>query len=90
MNLPQDKKTAKADILQKQLEQTLEIYEAASPDERRCAIRHIDSFLGKVYGENHIFWLKVRERLERMNEGFTMHPEAFRAIISGGNSVFPQ
>lgn len=82
------KESAKAEYLNDQLEKTLEIYRSASPGERRASIKHIDSFLEALPGkEQKIFWLRLRQRLERMNEGFSMRPEDFQKIISGERSA---
>ncbi len=90
-NLSQEKKTAKADHLNAQLEKTIEIYKAASVTERKAAIRHIDSFLESLPGDDQkTFWLKLRQKLERMNESFAMDVDSFNTIYLGGNSVFPQ
>lgn len=66
--LSHDKQAAKDAHLTNQLNQTIETYKAATGTERRAAIRHIDSFLGTLAADQKTFWLKFRERLERMNE----------------------
>lgn len=86
-NLPQKQKDAKANYLQKQLEQTIETYQSATRSERRAAIKHIDSFLETLSEDQKTFWLKFRERLERMNELPAMDIDTFNTIYLGGNST---
>ena len=68
-NLTQQQQDAKQAYLNQQLEQTITHYENADKSERNAIIRHIDSFLpvAKSKDEKN-FWLKVREKLERLNE----------------------
>jgi hypothetical protein len=86
-NLTQKQKDTKADYLQRQLEETIKTYQAASRGERRSAIRHIDSFIETLSEDGQTFWLKFRERLERMNERPTMDIDTFNTIYLGGNST---
>lgn len=89
-NLTQKQKDAKADYLQQQLEETIKTYQSASRGERIAAIRHVDSFIQTLSEDQKIFWLKFRERLERMNECFGMDVDTFNTIYLGGNSTpFP-
>ena len=67
-NLTQTQQDAKQAYLSKQLEQTIVRYENADTNERKAVIRHIDSFIPNEPKESKIFWLKLRYRLERMNE----------------------
>ena len=67
-NLTQQQRDAKQAFLNQQLEQTIAHYENADKSERNAIIRHIDSFIPNEPKESKIFWLKVRLRLERLNE----------------------
>lgn len=67
-NLTQAQKDAKQAYLNNQLEQTIARYENADTGERNAIIGHIDSFISNETGESKTFWLKLRSRLERLNE----------------------
>ncbi len=88
-NLSQKQKDAKAAYLQNQLEKTIEVYASASTNERRAAIKHIDSFLETMSEDQKNFWLRLRQKLERMNERPSMDIDTFNTIYLGGNSIFP-
>jgi hypothetical protein len=46
-------------------------YENAAPAERKAIIKQIDGFLPVLTtDEQRIFWLKIREKLERTEENF--------------------
>jgi len=62
---PKDAKQAYSD---NQRAQMTARYEMADNAERAAIIRQIDSFLPLTRGDEKSFWLKFRERLERMNE----------------------
>lgn len=95
-NVTQTQPDTKTDLLQKQLEKTLAIYKAASRSERKAAVENIDYFLmtlkPMVSKDQKIFWLRVREKLERMNEvAPPMHPDVFKTLYLGEDStIFPQ
>jgi hypothetical protein len=59
---------AKQAYLDRQAAQMLVIYQNADTNERNAIIRQIDSFLSVVPKEAKIFWLKIRHKLERLNE----------------------
>lgn len=59
---------AKQLFLQRQAKQILSHLETAGADERAATIRHIDGFLPSTTPEGKTFWLKIREKLERLNE----------------------
>ena len=67
-NLTENQRNAKQAYLNQQVEQTVAQYEKADISERNAIIRHIDSFLSTESKESKIFWLKVRAKLERLNE----------------------
>ena len=68
-NLTQKQRDAKQAYLDKQLEQMLKRYQDADKNERAAVIRQIDSFLPvtTIKSEKN-FWLKFRQKLERLNE----------------------
>ena len=67
-NLTQTQSDAKRAYLNKQLEQTVAHYEKADTSERTAIIKHIDSIITGEANESKNFWLKLRSRLERLNE----------------------
>jgi len=67
-NLPQTREEAKRLYLKHQQEKVLKQLETADRSERIAIIRHIDGFLRSTTPEGKIFWLKIREKLERINE----------------------
>ena len=67
-NLTQEKQDAKQAYLDKQRGQMLDQYKNADANERSAIIKHIDSFLSVVPNDARIFWLKFREKLERLDE----------------------
>ena len=68
-NLTQQQKDAKQAYLDKQQATMLAQYENANREERKAIIKQIDSFLPVTRSkEERIFWLKLRSKLERMNE----------------------
>ncbi len=67
-NLTQTQQDAKAAYLNHQSEQMLALYEKADTDERKAIIKQIDSFLSIVSPDAKTFWLKVRRKLEILNE----------------------
>jgi len=67
-NLTQNQKDAKQAYLDNQQAQMIARYEKADQTERAAIIRHIDSFLPVIKDDEKSFWLKFREKLERLNE----------------------
>ncbi len=67
-NLTQTQQDAKQTYLNRQTEKMLAIYQTADNNERSAIIRQIDSFLEVVPKDAKIFWLKVRHKLEKLNE----------------------
>jgi hypothetical protein len=67
-NLSQEQLDAKQAFLNRQLERTLAQYEKASQNERKAIVSHIDSFLPAQSNESRIFWLKLRYKLETLND----------------------
>ena len=59
---------AKELYLQRQTKQVLSHLELAEPGERAATTRQIDGFLNQTTPDGKIFWLKIREKLERLNE----------------------
>jgi hypothetical protein len=74
MNLTQSQKEAKEAYLNNQMGQMLSIYEKADTSERKAIIGHIDSFLSICNQDEKAFWLKFRQKLERLNEKSTLFP----------------
>ena len=70
-NLTQTQIEAKQAYLNNQREQMLAQYKNADANERGAIIKHIDSFLSIVPNDSRMFWLKVRENFERLNEELT-------------------
>ena len=68
-NLTQNQKDAKQAYLGNQQAQMIARYENADQIERAAIIRQIDSFLPVTSSKDEkIFWLKFRQKLERLNE----------------------
>ena len=67
-NLSQTRQEAKRLYLRHQQEKVLKQLETTDRAERIAVIRHIDSFLHSTTPEGKIFWLKIREKLKRLNE----------------------
>ena len=67
-NLTQTQKDAKQAYLTRQAENVLAIYQTADNSERSAIIKQIDSFLEIVPKDAKSFWLKFRQKLERLNE----------------------
>lgn len=67
-NLSEKQRNAKQTYLNNQMEQMLSLYEKADTNERKAIIGHIDSFLSTCNQEEKNFWLKFRQKLERLNE----------------------
>jgi hypothetical protein len=71
-NLPQTRNEAKQLYLRHQQQKVLKGLENASDGERCAVIRHIDGFLNSTTPEGKIFWLRIREKLERLNEHYAV------------------
>lgn len=67
-NLSQTRQEAKQLYLRHQQEKVLKHLETADRSERIAVIHHIDGFLQTTTPEGKFFWLKFREKLERLNE----------------------
>ncbi len=67
-NLTQTQQDAKQAYLNRQAEQMLVIYRNSDNNERNAIIKQIDSFLEIVPKDAKIFWLKFRQKLEKINE----------------------
>ena len=68
-NLAQKQRSAKKAHLDNQTAQTIAQYEKADTGERTAIIAHINSFLTLARSKDErIFWLKFRQKLERLNE----------------------
>ncbi len=67
-NLTQNQQAAKQAYLDRQQAEMLVKYQTADKSERSAVIKHIDSFLEIVTKDQKIFWLKFRQKLERLNE----------------------
>lgn len=67
-NLTQDQPDAKQAYLDDQQAQMIAWYEKADQTERAAITRQIDSFLPVIKGDEKSFWLKLRQKLERLNE----------------------
>jgi hypothetical protein len=68
MNNLTDKQNAKQAHLDNQQAQMLTTYQNADQNERKAIIKQIDSFLPVISGDEKSFWLKFRQKLERLNE----------------------
>lgn len=69
-NVSQTRALAKQLYLKRQQEKVLVQLKNADRSERIATIRHIDGFLRSTTPEGKIFWLRIREKLERLNERF--------------------
>lgn len=67
-NLTQTQIAAKAGILDSQRRRVVDLYRNSDQQEQLAVIRQIDSMLPVLIGEQKIFWLKLRENLERLSE----------------------
>ncbi len=67
-NLSDNQRNAKQAFLDNQQAQMITRYEKADSKERSAIIRQIDSFLPVTNGDEKSFWLKFRQKLERLNE----------------------
>ncbi len=67
-NLTQTQQSAEQAYLDKQRERMLDQYRNADATERGAIIKQIDSFPSVIPNYARIFWLKFREKLERINE----------------------
>ena len=67
-NLTQTQIDAKQAYLTRQSETMLAIYQTADKSERNAVIKQIDSFLSVVPKDAKIFWLRFRQKLEKLNE----------------------
>ncbi len=67
-NLTQTQQNAKQAFLDKQQAEMFINYQNADQTERNAIIKHIDSFLEVIPKDAKIFWLKFRQKLERLNE----------------------
>jgi hypothetical protein len=69
-NLTQNQTDAKQAYLDNQQAQMIARYEKADKNERAAIIRQIDSFLPIIKGDEKSFWLKFRQKLERLSENY--------------------
>ena len=67
-NLTQNQQSAKQAYLDNQQAQMIARYEKADKNERSAIIRQIDSFLPMTKGDEKSFWLRFRQKLERLNK----------------------
>lgn len=67
-NLTQNQQSTKQAYLDNQQAQMIARYENADQNERSAIIRQIDSFLPMTKGDEKSFWLKFRQKLERLSE----------------------
>lgn len=67
-NLTQTQRNTKQAFLDKQQAEMLTTYQNADQTERNAIINQIDSFLEVIPKDAKIFWLKFRQKLERLNE----------------------
>ena len=67
-NLTQTQIEVKQAYLDRQAAQMVVIYQNANTNEKNAVIRQIDSFLSIVPKDSKTFWLRFRQRLERLNE----------------------
>lgn len=73
-NLTQTQHDAKQAYLKHQSEQMLALYKQADKSERNAIIKQIDSFLSVISQDEKLFWLKFRNKLERLNEAGVLFP----------------
>jgi hypothetical protein len=59
-------------------------------DERKAIIRHIDSFLSICNQEEKSFWLKFRQKLERLNEKAILFPLGSIYLTVGAKDVLEE
>ena len=85
-NLTQKQKDTKNNYLQMQLDKTIETYQKATPEERRAAVKHIDSFLEVLQHDQKQFWLDMKARLKEMNVVRCADQDTFNTIYRGGDS----
>lgn len=67
-NLTQNQRDAKQAYLDNQQAQMIARYEKADKRERAAIIGQIDSFLPVIKNDEKSFWLRFRQKLERLNE----------------------
>ncbi len=67
-NLTETQQNAKQAFLDNQQAEMLITYQNADQTERNAVFRQIDSFLEVIPKDAKIFWLKFRQRLERISE----------------------
>jgi hypothetical protein len=68
-NLTPTQQKAKAGLLDSQRRRVLDQYRNASQTEQLAVIKNIDSFLPTLKADDEkIFWLRLRENLERLSE----------------------
>jgi hypothetical protein len=70
-NLSQEKQRAKQEYLNRQRADMISRYKQADQTERTAIIRHVDSFLPVLSGDEKTFWLKFRRELEKLGERST-------------------
>ena len=71
-NLSENQRNAKQAYLDNQQAQMLEHYKTVSAKERAAIIRQIEAFLPVTSSKSEKdFWLKFRQKLERLNEQTT-------------------
>lgn len=90
MNLTQNQLDAKEAYLNQHTEQMLSLYEKASRDERNAIMRHIDSFLSTCNLSEKSFWLKFRNKLERLNEKSILFPLGRIYLTAGANEALDE
>ncbi|HEY0460636.1 MAG TPA: hypothetical protein VGC97_15975 [Pyrinomonadaceae bacterium] len=73
-NLTEKQRNAKEAYLNNQTEQMIALYEKADTSERKAIIGYVDSFLSGCNQEEKSFWLKFRQKLERLNEKAILFP----------------
>lgn len=73
-NLTEKQRNAKEAYLNNQMEQMLAQYEKADTSQRNVIIGYVDSFLSGCKQEEKNFWLKFRQKLERLNEKALLFP----------------
>jgi hypothetical protein len=67
-NLTQIQHAALDGILDSQRRRVVDRYRNSDSEEQLAVIRQIDSLLPVLNGEQKIFWLKLRENLERLSD----------------------
>ena len=67
-NLTENQRNAKQAFLDNQQAQMIARYEKADSGERSAIIRQIELFLPMTKGDEKSFWLKFRQKLERLKE----------------------